>query len=218
MTVQHPTVRLGPGQSTTDTVTIRVPKGATKGEHYGVIWTEQAAPATDSHGVAIRVVARVGIRVYLAVGRGGLPPAKFAIMSITAQRPTPDRPMLIVHVNNIGGQARRPVEQVAADRRSRRGTAGPFSGQRVLTLAPGQSGNVIFTLPARLPAGPWLATVTLQSGLDVATARATVLFAGPRTTSWINAATLAGGAALLALIGIATIMGVRARRARQAWA
>jgi hypothetical protein len=111
MTVQHPTVRLGPGQSTTDTVTIRVPKGATKGEHYGVIWTEQAAPATDSHGVAIRVVARVGIRVYLAVGRGGLPPAKFAIMS---------------------------------------------------------------------PAGPWLATVTLQSGLDVATARATVLFAGPR--------------------------------------
>jgi hypothetical protein len=218
ITVQHPTVRLGPGKSTMDRVTIRVPKGATRGEHYGVIWTQQTAPAKGSHGIAVGVVARVGVRIYLAVGRGGLAPTKFAIMSITAQRHTPDHPMLIVHVDNIGGRAVDLSSKLKLTKGPGGATAGPVNGQRVVTLAPGQSGNVTFALPATLPAGPWLATVTLQSGFDVATAHATVLFAVPRTTSWINAATLAGGAALLALISIATVMGVRARRARQALA
>jgi hypothetical protein len=41
--VQHPTVTLAAGASVMDVITIRVPLGATRGEHYGVIWVQQTA-------------------------------------------------------------------------------------------------------------------------------------------------------------------------------
>jgi hypothetical protein len=218
ITVQHPTVRLGPGQSAMDQVTIRVPKGATKGEHYGVIWTEQVAPARDSRGVAVRMTARVGVRVYLGVGRGGLPPTQFDIMSITGMRPAPSRPLLIVAVNNVGGRAVDLEGTLRLTNGPGRSTAGAFNPQQMVTLAPGQSGNVVFALPATLPTGPWTANVTLQSGLYVATAQATVLFKPPVPGSRTNAAALAGAAAVLALIAIATFLAIRSRRPRRALA
>src|ERR1700761_5137159 len=45
ISVQHPTVTLAAGASVTDMITIRVPPGATRGEHYGVIWVQQKAKA-----------------------------------------------------------------------------------------------------------------------------------------------------------------------------
>jgi hypothetical protein len=218
ITVQHPTIRLGPGQSAMDRVIIRVPRGATKGEHYGVIWAEQAAPARDSRGVAVRMTARIGIRIYLGVGRGGLPPTRFEIMSITGQRPAPSRPRLIVHVNNVGGRAVDLVGKVRLTNGPGGSTAGPFTPQQMVTLAPGQSGNVIFALPAALPAGPWIANLTLQSGLYVATTQATVLFSTPALRSGTSAAALAGAAVVLALIVIPAFMAIRGRRARRALA
>jgi len=179
-----------------------------------VIWTEQAAPARDGRGVSVREVARVGIRVYLGVGRGGLPPTQFDIMSITGQRRTPSQPLLIAHVNNVGGRAVDLDGKVRLTNGPGRSTTGPFVPQQIETLAPGQSGNVVFALPATLPAGPWIATVTLQSGLYVATAQATVVFSSP-ARSGISMAALAGAAALLAVIAIAAWMVIRARRARR---
>lgn len=217
--VQHPALTLRAGQSATDLVTIRVPRDATSGEHYGVVWAEQAQSVRAGRHVTIRDVARVGVRVYLAVGRGGAPPTRFTIISVSGQRAATGTPLLVAQVRDTGGRA----VDLAGTLRLASGpggsSAGPFSSGPALTLAPGQSGNVSFALPATLPGGPWTVTLTLASGLTTATARATVSFGGPAATaSWASPVMLALGGMLLGLIVIAAMVVARARRPRRALA
>jgi len=162
----------------------------------------------------VKEVARVGVRVYLAVGRGGAPPTSFTITSVTAQQPSSTHPMLVAHVRNTGGRAVDLTGQAMLTSGPAGTSAGPFTERQTLTLAPGQSGNVVFPLPATLPPGSWVATVTLVSGVTTATARASVVFGGPVTAaSWINAATaVLGGGILLALIVIVAVMVPHVRR------
>ena len=47
----------------------RVPKEASAGERYAVIWTEVSAPAPSQGGVTL--VNRVGVRMYVSIGSGG---------------------------------------------------------------------------------------------------------------------------------------------------
>ena len=175
--MQHPTVTLAAGESVPDMITIRVPRGATRGEHYGVIWVQQASQARNHQGIGVREVARVGIRVYLAVGRGGAPPTSFDITSITGHLTASGQPVIVAHVNNTGGRAIDLNGTVRLADGPGGTSAGPFRVQRIVTLAPGQSWNVTFALPQSLPEGSWRATVTLASGLTTATATATVLLA-----------------------------------------
>jgi hypothetical protein len=220
VTVRHPSVTLGPGQSAMDLVTIRVPPGATRGEHYGVVWAVQSEAVPVSPHVTITDVARVGIRVYLAVGRGGVPPTRFTITSVSGQRPAAGPPLLAAHVRNTGGRA---IDLAGALRLAGGpggSSAGPFSARQTLTLGPGQSGNVTFALPATLPDGRWTATVTLVSGLTRATARATVWLGGQAAAaSWASPVALAWGGGMLAgLTVIAPVVIARARRPRRALA
>jgi len=50
--VQHPELTLGPHTTALDTITIRVPREPTRGEHYGVIWVQQEARGRTAGGVA----------------------------------------------------------------------------------------------------------------------------------------------------------------------
>jgi hypothetical protein len=190
--VQHPAVTLAPGASAMDTITIKVPAGATRGEHYGVIWVQQTAQARAASGFGVIEVSRVGIRVYLAVGKGGAPPTSFAIASITARRSASGQPSIVVHVENTGGRA------VDLDGNARladgpgNSSAGPFPAQQISTLAPGQAGNMSFALPKSLPTGTWRVTVSLVSGITTCTATATIGFtpvkaaqAGLSEMAWI---------------------------------
>ena len=219
ITVKHPSLTLGPGRSAMDLVTIRVPAGATRGEHYGVIWTQQAASAAAAGNVAIKDVARVGVRVYLAVGRGGAPPTRFAITAVQGQPPAAGGPLLTAHVRNTGGRAIDLTGTLRLAGGPGGSSAGPFASRQLLTLAPGQSGNVVFALPAMLPAGPWTATVTLVSGLTTATARATVSL-GPQkaAASWATPMTFTWGGLLLGASVIASVWIARTRRPRRALA
>jgi hypothetical protein len=56
--VQHPAVTLAPGASARDTITITVPAGPTRGEHYGVIWVQQNAQAPTAAGSGSTEVSR----------------------------------------------------------------------------------------------------------------------------------------------------------------
>ena len=105
VSVQHPVVTLAAGASVTDMVTINVPSGATRGEHYGVVWVQQAAKARTGSGSAVIEVSRVGVRIYLAVGRGGAPPTSFDITSVTGHLTDAGQPVIVAHVNNTGGRA-----------------------------------------------------------------------------------------------------------------
>jgi hypothetical protein len=217
ITVQHPSLTLTAGQSAMDLITIRVPRDATAGEHYAVVWAEQAATTRSAGKFAIRNVARVGVRVYLAVGRGGMPPTRFTIGALTGQRPVPAQPSLTAQVRNTGGRAVDLSGQLRLTNGPGGSNAGPFPAGQTLTLAPGQSGTATFALPASLPDGPWLATVTLVSGLTTATARGTVAFRGPvAAASGVNPVALAwGGGMLLGLSVIGAVAIARFRRPRR---
>ncbi len=204
ITIRHPRVTLAPGASILDLVTIKVPRIATRGEHYGVIWVQQSAHAHNTRGVAILEVARVGIRIYLAIGKGGAPPTKFDVTAIVGHRSPKGVLFLTAKVNNTGGRA----IDVSGSARLTNGpggtTAGPFPAEQVLTLAPGQSDQVTFVVPKRLPIGPLQASVKLVSGLNVRFASATISFSNhPIATSWLQPGmALWVGAGVVALLAI----------------
>jgi hypothetical protein len=213
ITIQHPVVRLAPRASTLDMVTIRVPSQATGGEHYGVIWVQQTASARSATGTAILEVARVGIRIYLAVGHG-LPPTKFVITSLAGHRSRHGQPYLVAKIHNTGQRA----VDINGELRLTDGpggiTAGPFQEQQVVTLAPGQYGNVIFVAGKLLPDGPWHATVTLVSGLNTSAAQSTIQFGGHDLSSWTRLSWLIWAVGIvIALVAIALVL--RGRRARR---
>ena len=204
ISVRYQTLTLRPLASAMDMITIKVPSGATRGEHYGVIWVQQAAHARAPSGLGVNEVTRVGIRIYLAVGQGGAPPTSFAITSVTGHRSARGWPSMVAHADNTGGRA---VDLSGTARLSGGPgdtAAGPFTEQRIITLAPGQSGNVTFAPPRSLPNGPWRAKVTLVSGLTTATATATVVFS--------MAGASQAGLSMVSWLGIA--FGVLARRRR----
>ncbi len=105
ITLKHGSLTLRPHASALDMVTIRVPRAAIRGENYGVIWAQQVAHGRTAHGLRITEVARVGIRIYLAVGRGGAPPTRFVITSLTGHWSTGGQPLLVARVRNTGGRA-----------------------------------------------------------------------------------------------------------------
>jgi hypothetical protein len=219
VSVQNRTLTLPPHAYRMDMITIKVPAGATRGEHYGVIWVQQAAIVRASDGFAVDDVARVGIRIYLAVGRGGAPPTRFAITSITAHRSASGQPSLLAHVDNTGGRAIDLNGTARLTGGPGNSGAGPFPARQIVTLAPGQSGNITFGPPKSLPNGPWQVKVSLVSGLTTAAATATVAFAaivpaqpGLSFTTWLG---LALGVLVIALIVVAFALRQRRATARQ---
>jgi hypothetical protein len=211
ITVQHPSVTLGPGSSATDMITISEPRTATRGEHYGVIWVQQVAQVHPSHAVTINEVARVGVRIYLAVGQGGMPPTSFAITSVSGHRTAKGQPFIVADVRNHGGRAV-DLSGVARLTAGPGGiAAGPYEEQQVVTLAPGQAGKVTFVPARRIPNGPWTARVSLVSGLTSRTSSAAIEFSGAAISSWTARLPMEiSGAAVLT--GLLLLAGLFARR------
>jgi hypothetical protein len=209
-------VRLAPHASVTVPVTIRVPPDASEGERYGVVWAQTAS--TDPGQV--RLVSRVGIRVYLSVGPGGEPATDFRIDGLTGVRAPDGGLQVLADVTNTGGRAL----DLEGDLRLTDGpnslSAGPFPVTRGTTLGPGDRGRVAVDLDETLPAGPWHAALQLRSGEEVRRAEADLIFpeqgVGQRVPVeaglgvwWPWAAGVALAALLLALAG-------RYRRRRRA--
>jgi hypothetical protein len=176
--VQHPALTLAPGASTLDMITISVPRGAVRGEHYGVIWVQQAALVRSGAGSFVREVDRVGVRIYLFVGHGGVPPTKFVVTSLTGHRTARGQPVLLASVADTGQRAVDLSGQARLSDGPGGISAGPFREERVVTLAPGQSGTLVFAPDRHLPPGTWHAGVTLVSGINTITHRGTVVFPG----------------------------------------
>jgi hypothetical protein len=216
ISVQHPVLTIAPGASVMDMITIKVPPGATRGEHYGVIWVQQTAQARVATGFGVTEISRTGIRIYLAVGRGGAPPTSFAITSITARLSASGQPSIVAHVDNTGARA------VDLDGSARladgpgNSSAGPFPAQQIITLAPGQTGSMTFAPPKKLPGGSWRVTISLVSGLTTCTATATIQFAaigaaqtGLSEMTWMG---IALGVLMLVLVLVLAVVTVRHRR------
>ena len=172
--VTRPVLRLPPGVRTFETVTINVPKGATRGEHYAVIWAEVSAAPPAGGGVTL--VNRVGVRMYISIGPGGAAPANFAIASLAAERAATGEPLVVARIRNSGRRTLDISGTLALSRGPGGLRAGPFHVAPATALAPGDSERVTVVLDKRLPRGPWRAHMALRSGPIERTAVATLTF------------------------------------------
>jgi MYXO-CTERM domain-containing protein len=210
--VTRPIRTLPPGARALDTVTVSVPKLASSGERYAVVWVEMSAPTSAK--ARIKLVNRVGIRLYLSVGPGGAPPANFVVGALTAERLAAGVPRLVARVRNNG---RRTLDIIGALTLSDGPgglRAGPFAVRLGTTLSPGQSEPAIVTFDKRLPRGPWRAQLRLSSGFVHRSSAATVTFpvAAGRTKPPKSNHLLLEVSALLALLAVGGFALVRSRR------
>jgi hypothetical protein len=203
ISADRPELTLAPGASAMDAVTIRVPRDASPGERYGVIWAQEAAIVPSGGWVAVREVNRVGIRTYLSIGPGGAPPTNFTITHITGSRQQNGDPVVAARLSNTGGRAVDLSGYLTLADGPGGVSAGPFAiPDGMLTLAPGQFAQARAILSKRLPDGPWHVMIDMKSGLIERKATATIDFAAAhsRLLWWLLLAAIL--IVLAALIGV----------------
>jgi hypothetical protein len=176
--VSRPSIDLAAGETLLEEVTIRDPGNATAGEHYAVIWAEASA-ATPSGG-GVRLVNRVGIRVYLTVGEGGAPAPTFTLSGLHADRSGGDA-LIVAVIHNTGGSTLAATGDVTLAGRPNELRAGPFPITLRRPIAPGGSGSVTARIGSKLPLGPWRVRMVVRSGDLTRTVTATVTFPAART-------------------------------------
>lgn len=195
----------------TITLTIKVPDDATEGERYAVLWAEMEGTNPDALA-GVRLVNRVGIRIYFSVGPGNGPTPTFQIDSLTPLKNAQGHHEVVVGVTNTGQRA---VDLRAAVTLTA-GPGGLSMDERVspgTTLAIGESGDLVINLGVGLPAGQWHAFVTVRHGLIVETAEADLNFPESGTGAtvaidnstgadipWVWMGAALGAGALLALL------------------
>jgi hypothetical protein len=172
--VDRQMLRLEPGAVAYETVTIAVPKEASAGERCAVIWAEVSAPARAGGGVTL--VNRVGVRMYLSIGPGGLAAADFAIGTLHAERSATGGLLVVASVNDTGGRTLDIRGQLALTHGPGGLRAGPFPVTLRPGLAPGASEPAGVRLDRDLPLGPWRAHLSLTSGFIHRDAVATIKF------------------------------------------
>ena len=143
--------------------TITVPKTASASERYAVIWAQDSSQ--PDHTDTIRMINRVGLRIYLDVGPGGEPPSDFQINDVAATRLPDGTPEVVADVHNTGGRALDMTGSLTLTNGPGSLGAGPFPAKLGTTLGINDTGRVAFPLYKRLPDGPWTAHLALSSGL-----------------------------------------------------
>ena len=192
-------VDLPPHGSATAVVTIAVPAGAADGERYAVVWAE--TPPSAGPGSDLISIERVGIRVYLSVGRGGAPSTDFRIESLTAARDETGRPIVSATVVNTGGRA----VDLSGTLRLSDGpgslAAGPFPVELGTTIGIGQLAPVHVVLSREIPDGPWTADLRIRSDLVERRADARITFPSEAgTTDPVPASTAGASLTWLAIV------------------
>jgi hypothetical protein len=212
-TIDRSSLHLPAGGAAVVMVTIKVPRRASSGERYAVVWAQVSTPAATG---GVRLVNRVGIRIYLSIGPGGAPISDFSISAPTAKRSSGGRPLVAAEVRNIG----RSTLDIGGYLMLAGGPgglrAGPFPVTLGAALSPGGTGTATVLLDRRLPRGPWRAELHLRSGSIRHVAAGTIRFAAvPQPSAAAPAGHLlvviAKALAVLAMIALAIVLLRRAR-------
>jgi hypothetical protein len=165
-------LRLAPGQAKVVTVDVTVPLQASSGERYSVVWASVNAPSTSA---SVRLVNRVGVRMYLRVG-GPVVRARYAISRPKGGRSHGGAPVVTATVRNNGAGTLAISGSLTLSHGPGGLRAGPFRFVLVRPLAPGTSRRVRVQLTKQLPAGPWRVRLQLRSGTTQRGSTATVAF------------------------------------------
>jgi len=173
-TIAHSVLQLAPGATALDPVTITVPKRASAGERYAVVWAEVSTPSPTQNGV--RLVNRVGVRMYVSVGKGGLPPAKFTVGSLVAGRLANGDALITAKVRNVGLAAIDITGKLVLSEGPGDLSAGPFPVTLGTMLAPNHYVLQRIALGGQIPRGPWRASLSLSSDGTRRSSIATITF------------------------------------------
>jgi hypothetical protein len=195
-------VLLSPGSRAFETLTINVPKQASSGERYAVVWAEVSAPAPVTGGVTL--VNRVGVRIYLSIGPGGAPRSNFAIGSLAGKRLASGEPVVVATIHNSGKRTLDIRGNLTLSKGPGGLRAGPFPVDLGALLAPGDSTSATVRLDRRLPRGPWRAQMRLTDGLIHRVAEATIRF--PRHAGAAQPRVDSGGSRLPAVVGLVLLV------------
>ena len=225
ISLDHTKLDLKPHGRATVTTRIAVPKKASEGERYAVIWAEVSS-AKPGPGGNVAQVHRVGIRTYLDVGPGGEPPSDFKIGQVIPQRTEDGVPQVVADVHNNGKRALDITGQLSLKDNNGSLSVGPFRTTGTLTLAPNQRGKVTAAVTEKdLPDREWKFQLTLKSGKITRTVSGTLTFPEERGAFGLPAAlseplpltlTLAGALAVAAILLTVTVVGLRRLRGRTA--
>ncbi|MDT7705075.1 MAG: hypothetical protein QOG20_682 [Pseudonocardiales bacterium] len=218
-TLDRDSLEIAPAAQMLATLTVTVPLDAAPGEQYAAVWVETGTANTTG----VKLVNRVGIRLYVSVGAGNAPPSNFTVESLTAQRAPDGHPVVVAQVRNTGGRALDLTGSLSLSDGPGSLNAGPFRAQLVSTLAPGQSAPVDISLDRQLPDGPWTASISLTSGLLENHYQARIQFpAGPGATAPVAPQPTGIGGYLPVLAGmlililvVAAVLVIIRRRARR---
>jgi hypothetical protein len=174
--VSRNVLRLRPGTDALETVTLSVPKDASSGEKYAVVWAQISSASSAHRGLLL--VNRVGIRMYVSIGLGGTPPPNFTVGRLSAKRSGTGHPFIAVIVHNSSAEPLDISGSVALSDGPGGVRGGPYPVTLAPALAPGQSELATAVLSKLVPDGPWKAAVSLVSGPTVRSATATLTFPG----------------------------------------
>ncbi|WP_432906289.1 hypothetical protein ACQP1S_12160 [Micromonospora matsumotoense] len=218
VSLESASVDLAPQERTAVKATVAVPKAASKGERYGVIWAQISRPPTQQDNVG--QIHRVGIRMYLDIGPGGEPPTDFRIDGLKTVPGSGERPMVTAQVHNTGGRAIDVGGTLTLSSGSGTVKAGPFAVGTGVTIPPGQYGQVSALVDQPLAGGRWNARMTLFSGTVERTGEGQVILPGAvaapvKSDAWgpLVLSLSVGGAATLVLV-IAAVAWYLVRRER----
>jgi hypothetical protein len=142
-------------------LTIDVPADAETGERYAVVVAER--PGNPSQGLPVG--SRVGIRLYLDVGAGSAGKSDFVVDSLQASRDDSGRAQVTARVHNVGKRALDLTGSLSLGDGPGGQKAGPFAARLGTTLAPDETEPVVVPVGAAVVEGPWMAQLTLSSGL-----------------------------------------------------
>jgi hypothetical protein len=172
--VARPELLLAPGATAFDAVTINIPKRASSGERYAVVWAEVSAPSPTQSG--IHLVNRVGIRMFVSVGNGGVPTVDFTVAPLVASRSSNRDPLISSKVHNLGQSAIDVTGKLTLSQGPGGLSAGPFLAKLQTLLAPGHSEIALVQLSEQIPRGPWRADLILSSNGTQRRSSSTIIF------------------------------------------
>jgi hypothetical protein len=202
--VRDAQLHLTPGAEALDTLTIKVPKDASSGPRYGVVWAEVSA--RPARGGDVTLVNRVGIRMYLSIGPGGAPRSNFAIGSLAAKRSPTGAALVVSTVHNGGGSTLDLGGTLALSHGPDGLRAGPMVATLGTVLAPGSSEPVTVRLTSGLPRGPWQVDLSLASGSLMRSATATLTF--PRNERAIKQSKPSSSPNFLVIVIVFLLLGI----------
>ncbi|MCC3299340.1 DUF916 domain-containing protein [Arthrobacter caoxuetaonis] len=193
--VQDTQLTLEPGAKKLVPVNVTVPADATEGERYGAVW----AQVQDTESKSVQV-SRVGVRLYISVGSGGIPVPDFSIASLAASRTAAGLPVVTAQVTNTGPLALDITGSIKLAGGPGGVSADPVPLAKAVTIAPGDEAEVRIELVESLPVGPWDATLSLHSGSAAHEISSTLTFPEAEPVP------VEGGNALLAFLPIIIVL------------